>query len=92
MSKKKVLSKFMVLCWAAFIAVLDQMWAAGWTPLHLHSYSNIVDYIPYAMLSWSILTLIIQNSLALLTTARSGPQLPVRCPDCSWLPLSALHV
>ena len=32
MSKKKVLSKFTILCWAAFIAILGHMRPAGWTP------------------------------------------------------------
>ena len=29
MSKKKVLSKFMILCWATFIAILGCTWSAG---------------------------------------------------------------
>ena len=29
MNKKKVLSKFMILCWATFIAFLRCMWPAG---------------------------------------------------------------
>ena len=29
MSPKKVLSKFMILCWAAFIAILGCMWPVG---------------------------------------------------------------
>ena len=29
MSQKKVLSKFMLLCWATFIAVLGHMWPVG---------------------------------------------------------------
>ena len=33
MTNKKVLSKFTILCWAAFIAILGHMPATGWTPL-----------------------------------------------------------
>ena len=29
MSKKQLLSKYMILCWATFIAILGHMWPAG---------------------------------------------------------------
>ena len=47
MSKRKVLSKFMILCWAIFAANLSYMRppAMGWTPLNLyhlkHEYGQI---------------------------------------------------
>ena len=36
MSKKKVLSKCTMWCWATFVAILGCMWVAGWMPLLQH--------------------------------------------------------
>ena len=40
--QKKLLSKFTILCWATFIAILGRMqpWTVGWTPLAIDHFGG----------------------------------------------------
>ena len=43
--QKKVLSKFTILCWAAFIAIPGHMQPMGWTPLKGSIYVKNTLYV-----------------------------------------------
>ena len=42
-----IVSKFMILCWATFIAILGHIWpqAVGWTPLETHNARNCISLV-----------------------------------------------
>ena len=63
-AKKKVLSKFMILCWATFIAILGCMWPtgcrldtslSGFFPSHLHLWDSFIVFCRLMVSSFSLL-------------------------------------